>query len=206
MIEFYDVSKWQAPETVRGLVDKNNDKVLAVKVSEGASIRDSRASYHVLAVKGQVETFIFYHFMRCDKNALNIRAEVSNFITAARLVGEKTGIKKCIFALDFERSDNVHKFSDYANPLHRAALADAIRLLTERNGVAPYVYACESEYKGLLANGVNIPWAWVAKYSNSAPCEPWGIWQYTNTYGKIDRNRYRGDLTKLKQKEVDICR
>ena len=204
MIEFYDVSVYQNPADVSRLVRLNNDKVLAVKASEGASVKDKKAVMHVDAVKDVVETFIFYHFMRCDKNAGAIAVEVKNFMDAVKNIANKTGIKKCIYALDFERSDNMRKYSDYANPAHREALTNAINLLTMANGVAPYVYACESEYKWLMKYGVYIPWAWVAKYSIFPPVEPWGIWQYTNTHGKIDRNKYRAELSNLQAKAVEI--
>lgn len=204
MIEFFDVSHWQNPTDVSSLVRLKKDKVLAVKVSEGLNIKDNKAVMHVNAVKDVVHTFIFYHFMRCDKNAVNITAEMKNFIDAVKLIASKTDVTKCIYALDFERCDNTHKYSDFANPAHREALTTAINFLTLTNGVAPYVYACESEYKGLLRHGVYIPWAWVAKYSKTSPVEPWGIWQYTNTGGTIDRNKYRGELSTLKAKEVDI--
>lgn len=204
MIEFYDVSVWQNPADVSRLVRLNKDKVLAVKASEGANIKDKKAVMHVDAVKDVIETFIFYHFMRCDKNAGAIAVEVKNFMDAVKNIANKTGIKKCIYALDFERCDNTRKYSDYANPAHREALTNAINLLTMANGVAPYVYACESEYKGLMKHGVYIPWAWVAKYSKFPPVEPWGIWQYTNTHGKIDRNKYRAELSNLQAKAVEI--
>ena len=64
MIEFYDVSVWQNPADVSRLVRLNKDKVLAIKASEGASIKDKKAVMHVEATKDVVETFIFYHFMR----------------------------------------------------------------------------------------------------------------------------------------------
>lgn len=204
MIQFYDVSVWQNPDTVKHLVGLNEDKVLAVKASEGANIRDKKAVAHVNAVKDMVDTFIFYHFMRCDKNAANINVEVQNFLISVREIARQTGIKKCIYALDFERANNVQKFSDYANAAHRNALQQAINRIEELTGVAPYVYACESEYKALRRHGVIIPWAWVAKYSKTPPAEPWGIWQYTNTGGKIDRNQYRAELADLQKKEVNI--
>ena len=204
MIEFYDVSCWQSPAAVANLVHRNGDKILTVKASEGATLKDGKAVSHVNACKGDVDVFMFYHFMRCDKNAGNIAAEVNNFCDAVKIIAEKTGIKKAVYALDFERCDNVHKYSDAANPLHRAALERAINMLEVRNGVAPYVYACESEYKILKRCNVNIPWAWVAKYSVFAPAEPWGIWQYTNTRGTIDRNKYRATLEDFKRKAVII--
>lgn len=204
MIQFYDVSKWQNPDTVKHLVGLNEDKVLAVKASEGANIRDKKAVAHINATKAFVECYILYHFMRCDKNAKYIVDEVNNFISACKTIKEETGVGKFVLALDFERSDNIHKYSDYANKAHRDALTQAINLLQNRHGIAPYVYACESEYRGLLRYGVSIPWAWVAKYSKTPPAEPWGIWQYTNTGGKIDRNQYRAELVDLQKKEVNI--
>ena len=204
MIEFYDVSCWQSPDAVASLVHRNGDKILCVKASEGATLKDGKAGAHVNACKNDVECFMFYHFMRCDKNAPNIAVEVENFCDAVKIIRDKTGIKKAVYALDFERCDNKHKYSDAANPLHRAALERAIKLLEVRNGIAPYVYACESEYKMLKACNVYIPWAWVAKYSMLPPVEPWGIWQYTNTRGVIDRNKYRSTLDAFKRKAATI--
>lgn len=205
MISFYDVSVWQKPETVANLARTNGDKILAVKASEGATLKDRNAVKHINATKDFIECYILYHFMRCDKNAGNIGIEVNNFISACEKIKTETGVGKFVLALDFERCDNIHKYSDYANKAHRDALMQAINLLQNRYGVAPYVYACESEYKGLLRHGVSIPWAWVARYGGTNPPARCGIWQYTNTGGKIDRNRYLGEsVEQFKRKEVIV--
>ena len=202
MINFYDVSVYQKPETVANLARTNGDKVLAVKASEGATLHDRNAIPHINATKDFIECYILYHFMRCDRNASNIAVEVNNFISACNEIKTATGVNSFVLALDFERSDNVHKYSDYANKAHRDALTRAIAMIENKCGVAPYVYACESEYKGLLRYGVLIPWAWVARYGGTKPPARCGIWQYTNTGGKIDRNHYLSELENLKRKEV----
>lgn len=205
MIEFYDVSTWQNPSNVAALVKTNGDKILAIKASEGASIHDGKTIAHVTATKNMIDVYIFYHFMRCDKNAKNISAEVANFFSAVHEVKERCGIEKAVLALDFERCTNRQKFSDYANPAHREALRRAIEIITLEKGHAPYVYACESEMRGLLNNGVQIDWRWVAKYSCFKPSTICGIWQYTNTGGKIDRNKFFGEsIERLKRHAVAI--
>lgn len=203
MINFYDVSVWQSPATVATLASMNGDKILAVKASEGATLQDRRAVEHIEKTKDFIESFMLYHFMRCDKNANNISIEVDNFLSAVENIKNKTGVSSFVLALDFERADNIHKYSDYANKKHRDALEKAISLINERCGIEPYVYACESEYKGLLRYGVKISWAWVARYGGEKPPARCGIWQYTNTGGKIDRNHYLGEsVEQFKKKEV----
>lgn len=202
MIDFYDVSIWQKPETVANLARMNGDEILAVKASEGATLHDKNAVKHINATKDFIKCYILYHFMRCDRNASNIAVEVNNFISACNEIKDATGVSSFVLALDFERCDNVHKYSDYANKAHRDALSRAIAMIESKFDIAPYVYACESEYKGLLRHGVSIPWAWVARYGGTKPPARCGIWQYTNTGGKIDRNHYLSELENLKRKEV----
>ena len=142
MIDFYDVSIYQKPEAVANLARMNGDKVLAVKASEGATLHDKNAVRHINATNDFIECYILYHFMRCDRNASNIAIEVNNFISACKEIKVATGVSSFVLALDFERSDNVHKYSDYANKAHRDALVRGrgLRVTVEQTRLRTAVY------------------------------------------------------------------
>ena len=197
MIDFYDVSLWQDPKTVGKLVKKNGDRILAVKVSEGANIKDGKAAKHIEQTNDSIECYILYHYMRCDINSKNILPEVDNFLAAAK----KTGLSKAVLALDFERPN-----SNSANASHVAALQTAIFEIEKRTGSAPYVYINESECR-TLKKSFSPAWLWVAKWSKYKPAIECGLWQYTNRADgmNIDRNHFLpDDISLLKRHEVNL--
>ena len=194
MIEFYDVSLWQNPSNVQKLVRENNDIALAVKVSEGQKITDPKCKAHVDNTKDKVKCYILYHYLRPDASN-DFRVEMENFLNSAK----KTRLKSAVLALDFERPN-----ANSSNPVHVEYLKNCISYIESKKGHAPYVYINESECKTLLKM-YSPAWLWVAKWSMFKPSIPCGIWQYTNTHGVIDRNRFLGEsLAQLERHKVNL--
>lgn len=192
MFEFYDVSLWQSPATVRKLVLTNNDIALAVKASEGQKITDPKCWAHIDNTKDLVKCYILYHYLRPDISN-DFRAEMDNFLSSAK----KSGLKSAVLALDFERPN-----ANSAIPAHVEYLKNCISYIESKKGHAPYVYINESEGKTLLKR-YSPSWLWVAKWSKFKPSIPCGIWQYTNTGGTIDRNKFLGEsLAQLERHKV----